>query len=245
MRDLERVTNEAANLLASKAGDMLHRLSPEGRRMRERAKARRRAAMMRGFRRLLLAWAAVVIGAMAYGIIVAPLGVTGVMAVAALLLLATVAVLAMSSTPAETPVSLAQADLPLLPSRTEAWLVSERPALPAPAARLSDGIGLRLEALAPQLQRLDPADPAAHAVRKLIAEDLPELVEGYKRVPESLRTQARDGRQSPDQQLTEGLRVVDEELKRMCEQLASGELDKLAVQGRYLELKYRDADRLG
>jgi hypothetical protein len=48
---------------------------------------------------------------------------------------------------------------------------------------------------------------------------------------------------SPDTQLIEGLNVVDAELQRMSEQLASGDLHKLATQGRYLELKYQgDSD---
>ncbi len=49
---------------------------------------------------------------------------------------------------------------------------------------------------------------------------------------------ARDGR-SPDRQLVEGLRVVDEELGRMGADLAHGDLHRLATQQRYLEIKYR------
>ncbi|MFP5455352.1 MAG: hypothetical protein ACLGHK_07630, partial [Alphaproteobacteria bacterium] len=77
--------------------------------------------------------------------------------------------------------------------------------------------------------------------RKLMAEELPELVEGYKQVPEGMRRAERNG-SSPDRQLVEGLKVVDDELRRMGEQLVSGDLDKLATQGRYLELKYRGAE---
>ena len=115
-------------------------------------------------------------------------------------------------------------------------------ALPAPAQTLADQIGIKLEAMAPQFARLDPQAPTAYELRKLVAEELPELVEGYKRVPEGLRREARNGGNSPDKQLIEGLRVVDEELLRMSEQMASGDLDKLATQGRYLELKYRGED---
>jgi hypothetical protein len=35
---------------------------------------------------------------------------------------------------------------------------------------------------------------------------------------------------------------VESELSRMTEQLASGDLDKLATQGRYLELKYKGGE---
>ncbi len=34
--------------------------------------------------------------------------------------------------------------------------------------------------------------------------------------------------------------MVDSELARMSADLASGDLNKLATQGRYLELKYKD-----
>ena len=67
---------------------------------------------------------------------------------------------------------------------------------------------------------------------------MPELVDGYRKLPENLRRDGRNGGLSPDKQLVEGLKVVDEELARMSETLASGDLNKLATQGRYLELKY-------
>ena len=139
-----------------------------------------------------------------------------------------------------TPAALVQTDLKLLPQRTEEWLDRQRPALPAPAIRLVDSIGTRLDALAPQLVGLDPQVPAAAALRKLMAEELPELVSGYQRVPADLRRDARDGI-SPDRQLVEGLTVVESELARMTEQLARGDLDRLATQNRYLELKYKGA----
>jgi hypothetical protein len=136
---------------------------------------------------------------------------------------------------------MAKSDLPLLPLQTERYLEAQRPALPAPAQRLADEIGIKLEAIGPQLAQLDPREPAAFEFRKLMAEELPELVEGYKRVPEGMRRSERNG-SSPDNQLVEGLRVVDEQLARMSEQLISGDLNKLATQGRYLELKYRGED---
>ena len=66
-----------------------------------------------------------------------------------------------------------------------------------------------------------------------------ELIEGYTRVPISLRQDAGNGI-APDKQLVEALSVVDSELARMTADLASGDLNKLATQGRYLELKYKD-----
>ena len=80
------------------------------------------------------------------------------------------------------------------------------------------------------------AEARLDMVRRLVGEELPELIRGYQRVPQQLR------RQGPDAQLVEGLRVVEGEIARMTEQLASGDLDKLATQGKYLELKYRGVD---
>ena len=67
---------------------------------------------------------------------------------------------------------------------------------------------------------------------------LPELVNGYLRVPDHLRRDGLNG-MSPDKQLVEGLNVVESELQRMSEQIASGDLQRIATQSRYLELKYQ------
>lgn len=243
MRDLARVTDQIAADMAARAGDLLHRMSPEGRRVRQRQRERRRKALARIFRRLVAAFVAVLAIAVGWGFIVGPLGLTGFMLAAIALVLAFAAILALSATREPTPAALATSDLPLLPQRTEEWLDKQRPLLPPPAARLVDGIGLKLEALAPQLATIDPQDPIAAQLRKLLSTELPELVNGYARVPDALRREGRDG-PSPDRQLLDGLRVVDEQLGRATEQLASGDLYKLATQGRYLELKYRNGDAL-
>lgn len=181
---------------------------------------------------------AVLLAAIVWGLAIAPLGVTGVM-VTALLAMGVVLLAILLS--AETPVkveSLKQTDLKALPGQTARWLDTQRPALPAPARTLADGIGVKLQALAPQLAMLDEREPAAAEIRRLVGEELPELVRGYERVPPSLRKAGVDG-MAPDTQLIEGLAVVDSELARMSEQLARGDLHKLATQGKYLELKYQ------
>jgi hypothetical protein len=243
MRDLARITDSIAAEMAARAGDMLYRHSPEGRRIRQRARARRVKAMARIVRRMILAMVVVVVVTVGWGLAIGPIGIGGLMAAGLAILLAWVAILSLSTRP-PSPTAIATSDLPLLPERTEEWLQQQRPTLPAPAARLVDGIGLKLEALAPQLATLDPREPAAAEIRKLLCEELPELVDGYKRVPEALRRTGRDG-PSPDRQLVDGLSVVDGEIARMTEQLASGDLHKLATQGRYLELKYRGEADLG
>src|SRR3546814_2213359 len=114
---------------------------------------------------------------------------------------------------------LADADLKSLPLQTEIWLESQRKALPAPAIKLIDSIGVRLETLAPQLQSLDQNEPAALEVRRLLSDHLPELVTGYQSIPEPLRRQERNGR-VPENKLMEGLEVMDREIGSMTENLA-------------------------
>lgn len=196
------------------------------------------------FRRLKYAFFAVLGVALAGGLIgsfVTPLGIWGFFLMLVAMAIVFFGILGWPQAPEPTPQQMAKSELPLLPSQTERWLEAQRPALPAPAQRLADEIGVKLEAIGPQLAEIDPREPAAFEFRKLMAEELPELVEGYKRVPEGMRRAERNG-SSPDRQLVEGLQVVHEELARLSEQIVSGDLNKLATQGRYLELKYRGED---
>jgi hypothetical protein len=133
---------------------------------------------------------------------------------------------------------LREVDLKRLPQSTDRWLQAQRRALPAPAITLVNDIGRKLDTLGVQLQTLDEREPIAGELRRLIGDELPELVNGYNRVPQHLRRDGLNG-MSPDKQLVDGLGVVDTELTRLSEQLASGDLNTLATQGRYLELKYQ------
>ena len=172
-----------------------------------------------------------------------PIGMGGALLVFAALILVTFLIAFVSL---EAPVEaekLVEVPLKALPLKTEQWLEAQRPALPAPARTLLDGIGVRLETLAPQLATLDEREPAAAEVRKLIGEQLPELIKGYARVPEPLRGVDRNGK-TPDAQLAEGLQLIDQEISQMSAQLAEGDLNLLATRGRFLEIKYRD-DGLG
>ena len=225
-----------SDLIISKAEELIRRASPEGRAAARRRRERRKQRAVRMMRRMFFLTLAILVAAVAWGLIIGPIGGTGVMAVALGVVLAWVGVLLFTAEPEARVEELPQVPLKALPQRTEQWLDSQRPALPAPANRLIDQIGVRLEGLAPCVQQLDEREPAAVEVRRLVGEELPELVRGYQRVPQQLR------RQGPDAQLVEGLRVVESELARMTQQLASGDLDKLATQGKYLELKYRGAE---
>lgn len=190
--------------------------------------------------RVMLAIAGIVIAAMVAGTIIGGIGIEGLFyavlaGIAATFLLARYPRL-------QPPVQarLNEGDVGTMVARTELWLESQRPALPAPAVQLVDQLGVQLDALGLQLQGLDPQQPAAVEVRKLVGEHLPEMVSSYRRIPAHLRTEDRGGR-TPDQQLTDGLGKISAEIDQVTRQLAAGDLDKLAIRGRYLDYKYGGA----
>lgn len=221
---------ERANLTLERARERHGVVAP-------RARRRREAEVLRRVGRIAAADAAIIVGALIVGWFV-PLGLGGAMLVMALLIAAT-ALFALYPVTREVVVEeLVAAPLKSLPAQTERWLAAQRPALPAPAITLTDSIGVRLDTLATQLRALDEREPAAAEVRKLVGEQLPELIRGYQRVPEPLRRTERNGR-TPDQQLVDGLRVIDGEIAEMTERLAQGDLDQLATRERFLQIKYQ------
>ena len=163
----------------------------------------------------------------------------GALLVGALLVAVTLFLLFATLTPAVRAEQLTQVPLKALPLMTEQWLDTQRKLLPAPAQTLVDGIGVKLETLSPQLATLDEREPVAAEVRKLIGEQLPELLKGYAKVPPPLRGVARNGK-SPDAQLADALKLIDDEIGDMSAQIAQGDLDSLETRGRFLEIKYRD-----
>ncbi len=205
-----------------------------------KSKALRRAHRWRKLGRMFMAVGAVLVGAVLFGAFVTPLGFFGSLLTMMLMFAALYIFAVFPRFPEQRAEELPRVDLKQLAGRTEIWLEAQRPALPAPAKTLVDGIGVQLDLLAPQLQALDPATPAAANIRKLVGEDLPELVGGYRRIPEPLRREAHAGR-TPDDQLVEGLKLIEREIGSAARTLAAGKLDELATRGRYLELKYQGA----
>ncbi len=219
-------------------------------RMRERSgerahRSRKRRQQQIGKRivRIAIADVAIIVAAIVIGWIV-PLGMFGALAVMAALIAATL-FFAIFPVEAEVqPEKFHETPLKALPRQTESWLERQRPALPAPAANLIDSIGERLDTLGLQIANLDEREPAAAEIRKLVGEELPELINGYKRVPEPLRRVDRHG-VTPDAQLVQGLKLIEEEIGQMTAQLAQGDLDLLATRGRYLQIRYRGDDEIG
>jgi hypothetical protein len=122
--------------------------------------------------------------------------------------------------------------LPQVAPRVGDWLQQQRSSLPPPAQPLVDDLTRQLSVLGPQLAKIEHDGPASNAIRKLIAVELPELVERYRNIPPSLAPSEAAG------QLLQGLQIIEGEIGRMCGDLARGSFDALATQNRYLQLKY-------
>lgn len=188
-----------------------------------------------------VALGAIWVGTSIIGVVVNGIGLGGLAIAAGLSGVAIWAVLRFSKMPMPTRESLKNSDLALLTGQTEIWLEQQRASLPPPAVTLVENIGLRLDELAPQLSRIGENDPAAREVRTLVGEHLPELINGYRELPNSLKQKA-NGASSPQEQLISGLKVIDQEIESMTLKISKGELDKLATRERFLELKYDSGD---
>ena len=199
--------------------------------------ALKRAHYWNKMRNSALAVGAVLVGAAVVGLIIDGLGFTGIMATGLVGAAAAYLLMRYPNMPMPTLETLKTTDLGTLAGKTEIWLESQRPALPAPAVNLIDGIGTRLDQLAPQLSRLDEQEPAAREVRKLVGEHLPDVINGYKRIPDSLKKQDNKGK-TPEEQLVSSLKLIDREIESVTGQISRGELDKLAINERFLEMKY-------
>ena len=235
------VATGLADVGLTHAEDLLRSLSPEG---REQAR-RERAAKARRQKRLMIRLVfAAVASMLAWAMLdlMLPSAIALVLSVAVMLVLTMLIVL---RAPPRVPgrEALAGAPLARLAEEASVWLAAQRRGMPMPALRLADELSRRLDDVAPRLGALDPRSPAAASLRTLVAVELPALVEGWRTVPIAARRQPHADGRTPDDHLVNGLRLIDAELARAHAQLGQGALDGIAVQGRYLELKYDEGGR--
>jgi hypothetical protein len=227
------------NRTLARAEETMRRLAgtPEARRAASRRWRRRGQDVGRRLKRMAIADLLLLVLALFYGAFVGPLGIEGLMLLfLALPLVSLLMLMLPTGMSVGTAAELATAEPAALPPRVEEWIDRQRLALPSAACSRLDGIGLQLEVLQPQLQRVDARDPTAQEVKRLLVDHLPELVEHYQRVPEAARLQ--HGGRDIDRQLLDGLGVIESELKRLSGELAADDLKAFKTQGRFLELRY-------
>ncbi|ABC64324.1 hypothetical protein [Erythrobacter litoralis] len=124
-----------------------------------------------------------------------------------------------------------------LVTRTEMWLEEQQRFLPRSANRVIEQLGDRLDNLSYQLQRVPAEHETARDIRKLVGETLPDMVDSYKNIPRHLQREKR-GETSPEEQITEGLQKISNEIDHITRKLAQGSIDDLAIKHRYLDYKY-------
>lgn len=229
-QDSQRILAEAkSTLVRQQAG---------GRRsIGQRSADLKRTHLGKKLARMAMAVGVLLVGAMVAGLVLDGIGFAGVI----MLTLAIVGTLVFFASYPKLKVpdlsALNTGDVRTMVGRTELWLEAQRPALPAPAVRLVDQIGVQLDGLGVQLEGIDPAEPAVGEVRRLVGEHLPGMVESWRKIPPHLRKEERAGRNA-DEQLSEGLGKISKEIDEITRQLAAGDLDALAVRGRYLDYRY-------
>lgn len=197
----------------------------------------KRDNLMKKVRNIALAVFAIWIGTGVIGAIIGGIGFWGVM----MLAVATVVALGVFSQYPKVTVpkraDINKGDVRQMVARTELWLEHQRSALPAPAVKVVEDMGVQLDALGIQLEKVPADHEAMREIRQLVGETLPEMIDSYRNIPAHLRTEKRAGA-TPDEQLVEGLGKISREIDSVTRQLAQGSLDDLAIKHRYLDYKY-------
>lgn len=179
------------------------------------------------------------IATMGFGILVAPIGWTGLF-VASLIALAVLAIIAFWPAEPKRVVYNEQLPTKTVISQLERLLVRERGALPAPATQRVDAISAKLPLLESRLAEVGVLDPLAQDARRLMGKHLPDLIERYERVPAEYR-RVRDGDgMTVDERLTAGLDTASAALDDLSRKLAREDLDAFETQGRFIESRYKD-----
>lgn len=236
-RDSERLIEQGRVLRDDNRAGGRHRRAPsigEG-----SARLKQKNLWLR-VRNIVLAVFAIWVGAGIAGAILSGIGFWGVMAV---VVATAIAIALFSNFPkVKTPkrADINKGNVQQMVGRTELWLEAQRPALPPPAATIVNDMGVQLDALGLQLEGVDQNHPKAREVRSLVGEQLPEMIDSYRKIPAHLRTEKRAGI-TPDEQLTDSLGKISGEIDSITRQLAEGSLDNLAIKHRYLDYKFGES----
>jgi hypothetical protein len=233
--DSEQIMADAQrSLTVQRAGG--RRLQPIGKRSAER----RKLHALRKAVRIAVAVALIAVTTIGAGLVLGGIGITGLFFA---VLGGIIAVLVLAKWPRLSVPDIGQlnrGNVRTLVGNTELWLERQRPALPAPAIGVVDRIGSQLDVLGVQLEGFGEDRPEAVEIRKLVGEQLPEVIATYTRIPAHLRGEQRAGA-TPDKQVVESLQRISGEIDSVTRAPAAGDMDALAVRTRYLDYKYGDA----
>lgn len=214
--------------------------TPEAIGARRRHYTRSAAALGRRVATMGIAIAALIVATIAFGLIVGPIGFGGLFIVSLAILAIMILFTIWPTQETKRAPYSEQMPTKAVVQQLESLLVSERPALPPPAAREADAITRQLPLLEQRLTTLDPLDPLAQDARRLMGKHLPELIERYERVPAPYRHERDAGGLTVDERLASGLKAANEALGDIGSRLAKGDRDAFETQGRFIESRYKD-----
>ncbi len=233
-RDSDRIIGEARIVRDDNRSGGRHRRMPS---IGAGSAKIKRDLWTRRIRNILITLFGIWVAAGVAGMVIDGIGFAGVMAV---LVASVIAIAVLGNYPKlKSPKRehLNKGNVKDMVGRTELWLESQRPALPPPAAKIVSDMGVQLDALGLQLANVDQNHPKAREVRSLVGEQLPEMIDSYRKIPAHLRNEKRAGA-TPDEQLTDSLGKISGEIDSITRQLAEGSLDDLAIKHRYLDYKF-------
>jgi hypothetical protein len=213
--------------------------TPAARSARRRYYARAAGTVARRAATMGVAIGALIVATIGFGLIVGPIGITGLFLVALAIL---AILLVFSFWPVEPKRVTYNEQLPTgtVVRQLENMLVRRRAALPAPAVQRADAIGAQLPLLESRLAEVDPLDPLAQDARRLMGKHLPELIERYERIPTAYRHQTDGEGLTADQRLVASLDAAGQALGEIGDKLVRSDRDALETQGRFIESRYKD-----
>lgn len=131
-------------------------------------------------------------------------------------------------------------DLPNGPmvDRFDSYIYRVRRALPAPAQAQLDSISAALPPLKETLERVDTLDPRAQDARRLMSVHLPNLIDGYLKVPQAYRSEQDGEGKTVDERLIESLAATRAALTDVSQQLARQDVAAFETQGRFIKSRY-------
>ena len=128
-------------------------------------------------------------------------------------------------------------------ARRASWIEAESLTLPDSARPLLRTMAQRVREMALPMRDLPEHASESGELRRLLHDELPELLRAYRRVPRHLAPDATL-HVAPEEQLRSGLAIIDAQLVDLQRRFASEELRALTTQLRYLTLKYGSGPEL-
>lgn len=234
----DKVTNTISH-----ANAIFARLDERDGAVREAARRERQrlnSGLVRALGRAGVGVGIVSLATIAFGVMIAPIGMFGFLAAVGLAI--GVAALLLVTGTQEIAAPNVTPDLPnaQMVQRFDSYLFRARRALPAPAQAEIDRLSAQLPSLRQTLERIPDLDPNAQDARRLMSVHLPNLIDHYLHVPNAFRGQLDGEGVSVDDRLVEALAAGRAALGDISERLARNDLAAFETQGRFIQSRYKE-----